>query len=104
MNTQFSKLSYALEYARRGMRVFPLHYVQNGNCSCRNSGCTSAGKHPINSGWQNDATKDETIIDEAWRIHRYANIGVACGAGSGLFVLDVDGELGKETLADLEQK
>jgi hypothetical protein len=96
------RLDHALEYARRGKRVFPLHWTgPAGKCSCSKPEC-NPGKHPIEFGWQAAATTDEAVIRAWWQRYPEANIGVACGAASDLTVLDVDGVLGRETLRDLE--
>jgi hypothetical protein len=39
-------LTSALDYARRGWPVFPLHHPVNGHCSCGKSDCSNIGKHP----------------------------------------------------------
>jgi hypothetical protein len=96
-----SKLAYALAYARQGFRVFPLHHIEEDReCSCGKLQCSSAGKHPIFSGWQTEATTDETQIRAWWKEHPQANVGVRCG--ETLTVLDVDGDLGRETIRELE--
>lgn len=43
--------------------------------------------------WQNKATIDASIIREWWSKWPNANIGIATGEKSGIFVLDVDGPL-----------
>ncbi len=99
------KRAYALAYARRGIPVFPVHHIESdGECSCGKLGCSSAGKHPRNKGWQADAATDEGVIRDWWHTNPGANIGVACGEKSGLTVLDVDGDIGRETLRELELK
>lgn len=102
-NGRGSMLPYAIAYARRGFRIFPVHEIEADNeCSCGERGCSSAGKHPRFSGWQESATTDEDQIREWWRQWPSANIGVKCGRDSNLTVLDVDGEEGRETLQALE--
>jgi hypothetical protein len=98
-----SKVAYALAYARRGIKVFPLHEIESDReCSCGKLGCDSAGKHPRMSGWQGTATCDEDQIKDWWREWPNANVGVKCGAESNLTVLDVDGDEGRESLRELE--
>ena len=46
----------------------------------------------------------ETDIKKWWRQFPDANIGVVTGFLSGVFVLDVDGDLGAETLAQLQRQ
>src|SRR5690606_16501331 len=85
-------LQYALEYARRGWRVFP---------------CRPGGKQPVTGlRWRNEATTDEATIRRWWKRWPEANIGLATGGtgkGSGVVVLDVDGEAGERSLQELEE-
>jgi putative DNA primase/helicase len=84
------------------MRVFPVHEIEREGCSCGKLACPSAGKHPRIKDWQMLATCDETEIAAWWRTWPHSNIGVACGEGSNLTVLDVDGEEGRWQLRELE--
>ena len=75
-------LDAALAYAERDIAVFPLR-----------------GKLPLiaqRNGGQGhkDATKDPAKIRAWWRRRPTANIGIATGAISGLFVVDVDPQHG----------
>jgi hypothetical protein len=98
-----SKYAHAIAYARKGIKVFPLHEIESDReCSCGKLSCDSAGKHPRMSGWQAAATCDEDQIKDWWREWPNANIGVKCGAESNLTVLDVDGDEGRESLRALE--
>lgn len=85
-------LDAALGYARRGWKVIPLHTPdENGICSCaKGEECTSAGKHPRTAQGVKDAVFDETKIKNWWKRFPNANIGVACGAESGIVCLDID--------------
>lgn len=99
-----SVLTYALWYASRGWRVLPVCTVLEGRCSCRQgSGCTKPGKHPHVRAWQDVATTDEKVISNWWRHWPTANVAVATGQKSGVFVVDVDGEAGQATLSSLKQ-
>ena len=80
----------ALSYAQRGWRVFPLHGIVNGTCTCGRSDCSSAGKHPLVLRGLYEATTDVSKIDDWWRRWRSANIGIATGAISGIVAIDVD--------------
>ena len=80
----------ALAYAERGWRVFPLHGIVNGVCTCGRPDCGSAGKHPLVRRGLYEATTDARVIKEWWRGWRSANIGVATGAESGIVVIDID--------------
>ena len=97
MTSSSEMLAAALEYAGRGWRVHPLHrpiFSDNGEgvrCSCGKADCDTQGKHPMLLGWDRLATADESQIREWWTAHPSANVGIACGPGSGLFLLDKDG-------------
>ena len=80
----------ALEYARRGWRVFPLHGVVDGSCTCPNGECSSPGKHPRVRRGLHEASTDPDRITHWWRRWPDANIGIATGAVSGVVVIDVD--------------
>jgi putative DNA primase/helicase len=92
----------ALKYAARGMAVFPVHSVVEGICSCGQSDCASAGKHPRNQNGARGASCDPEEIRRWWTRWPVANIGMATGAASGRFVVDVDRRHGgHESLARL---
>lgn len=87
---------YALRYAASGMRVHPLYEVdpETQTCACyRGKDCTEKqrGKHPRLGGWQDKATTDEEQIRKWWRPNLRAGVGIATGAASKVWVLDVDG-------------
>jgi hypothetical protein len=75
--------------AKAGFRVFPVR---------------PRSKAPAISGWQSKATKDKKVIDSFWADHPDANIGVVTGGKLGLIVIDVDGDAGRQSLADLKQQ
>jgi hypothetical protein len=80
-----SMLDYALTYARQGWAVFPLN-----------------GKVPFKGtrGFL-DATTDEKQIRAWWKKYPNANIGVATGQTSGIYVADVDNKNDKDGEASL---
>lgn len=80
----------ALDYASRGWRVFPLHGIVNGACTCGRRECSSPDKHPLVRRGLYEATSDSHAINEWWRQWHSANVGIATGARSGIAVIDVD--------------
>jgi predicted P-loop ATPase len=97
-----TKLGAALNLARRGLRVHPLHWIKDSWCSCGKDCGRSAGKHPMLRGWIDKATTDQSVISDWWSKTPDANIGIACGEGSGIVALDVDGDVGRSSLAKLD--
>ena len=94
----------ALSYARRGVPVFPVHYLtEDGVCSCGgpniNPRCKPA-KHPITPSGHKSAMTDPEVVGAWWTKDREANIGMPTGADTGVLVLDGDGEEGVRTLAE----
>ena len=82
----------ALEYAAKGWRVLPIHTIRNGVCSCGKA-CGSPGKHPVAAFVPNGlkgASTNPVVIAEWWRHMPDANIGIATGRQSNLWVLDLD--------------
>jgi len=90
-------LALAVEH---GWPVFPLHVVQGGLCSCgQGTKCQSPGKHPRTFRGLHDATTDPDQIAAWWGQWPDANIGLATGAASGLYVVDCDGPDAESSLA-----
>lgn len=76
---------HAANYAMdRGFRVFP----------CRN-------KRPLTTHGLNDASSDPELVERMFEHYRGAQIAVV--TGYGFWVLDVDGETGEKSLAELAQ-
>jgi hypothetical protein len=71
-------LEYAVQYAKLGWHVFP---------------CLPGRKEPFGAlvprGVKN-ATKDENQIREWWEKQPQANVALACGQASGIYVCDID--------------
>jgi hypothetical protein len=76
----------ALALANRGMRVFP---------------CIERAKEPAIANNLERATTDLKWVAGWWDKRNY-NIGIATGSGSGVWVLDIDGDEGEATLRGLE--
>jgi putative DNA primase/helicase len=85
-------LGSALEYAKNGWPVLPL---------------AIKGKIPLIKGGKGskDATTDLQQIEGWWSKTPNANVGIATGLQSGIFVLDVDiGKDGEESLQNLQEQ
>ena len=82
----FSKAACAA--AKAEFRVFPIR---------------PASKVPAIKGWKKKATRQKDKVDTFWTAHPDANIGIVTG-GAWLFVLDVDGDEGRQSLAALRQE
>jgi hypothetical protein len=79
-------LAAVLALAARGWRVFP---------------CRQREKTPLLHDWPHLATTDPAVI-RAWHAeHPACNWGLASGAGSGFWALDVDGPKGEVSLKAL---
>lgn len=95
----------AIRLAKLGLAVFPLYTVEtvdgHRRCSCGKT-CGSPGKHPLTHTGFHEATTDTQLIREWWAGYPDANIGIATGDVSNLFVLDIDvkggGDLTLDTL------
>jgi AAA domain/Bifunctional DNA primase/polymerase, N-terminal len=105
--TRTAMLDAALEYAARGVPVFPVWGVLGGHCECGHHPCgdtnRTAGKHPLAALVPNgvlSATADPAMVRAWWTRYAMANIGTAtCWAT----VLDVDPRHGGDAaLDDLE--
>jgi len=79
----------ALRIAERGRSIFP---------------CKPRGKIPLTEHGCKDATTDAKQITAWWREFPEANIGLATGKLSGLWVVDVDQEDGEKSLREIEEK
>ena len=63
------------------------------------------GKAPVGKGWQIEATYDLDLLAGRWISPKFQtpqNIALCTGYGSNCWALDVDGDAGKATLAQLE--
>ena len=85
---QLSLLDIALSYASRGWRVLPVK--------------ENSKSPPLIAKWPVLATDDISQVKKWWNKWPNANIGIATGEESGIFVVDVDPRSGgDETLANL---
>jgi Bifunctional DNA primase/polymerase, N-terminal len=101
-------LCAALDYAARELSLFPCWWAVDGHCACGDLDCPSPAKHPLGAAAPHgfrDATTDPKRILAWWRHWPSANVAIATGRVSGIFVLDVDAHRGGDaTLAELERQ
>lgn len=84
-----------------GFALFPVQGFVNGVCTCSHKNCTSPGKHPATPDGFKSATKDPDTLGALWAGRKGLNVGVATGAPSGVFVVDIDSAEGEAALAAL---
>ncbi|MCX6113222.1 MAG: bifunctional DNA primase/polymerase, partial [Proteobacteria bacterium] len=80
----------SIYYLKRGWPIFPVHYLENGKCSCGNKECSNIAKHPLTLHGLKDATTELDKINDWWIKYPEANIGIATGQVSGIVVIDID--------------
>ena len=86
-----TKLEIAQEYIALGFKLFPVHTLEDGKCSCGNADCKDVAKHPITVHGVKDATDDPAKLRDCFTgAYEIANIGLATGSPSNVFVVDVD--------------
>lgn len=85
--------------ASKGIKIFPLHGIVEGHCTCKDTECESKGKHPIGK-WKLNSTSNLSTVRSLWDKVPHANIGIPTGSINGFFVLDVDGEKGYDQLQE----
>jgi hypothetical protein len=86
----------ALSLARKGFAVFPLRP--------KTKEPYGDDKFYRTVGGYKCASRDPALIEFWWGRHPDNNIGIATGSISAIWVLDVDGDEGRETLATLEEQ
>jgi hypothetical protein len=62
------------------------------------------GKVPLTPRGCKDATADLERVAKWWQRWPEANVGVACGAPAGLFVVDLDGLVGAAAFVELQRR
>lgn len=85
-------------YAGAGFRLFPLHHVIDGKCSCGNANCHSPGKHPRTANGAHDATNDLTQLLLWAKQYPGCNWGLNT---DGMVVIDVDPRNGGDALFEI---
>jgi len=99
------RLIGALELARFGCPVVPLHGFMEGGCTCGGRKGCHPGKHPHIRNPASRATTEESQIIEWWVQWPHANVGIPTGKKFNRFVLDVDFDKGGgDSLKSFERK
>jgi hypothetical protein len=80
-------LNAALALASRGMHIFP---------------CVPRDKRPATPNGLKDATTKVEVISAWWNSMPEANIAIATGKASGIFVVDIDNEDAEAEISKLE--
>lgn len=98
----------AINYGRLGWRVLPLWSVawpdplEDPLCTCpRGRSCASPGKHPRLAHGVLEASADPVRIAAWWAEWPDANVGIATGPESGIYVVDLDGPAAVEAYREL---
>ncbi len=97
MKENTARRDAALAYAAKGMAVLPVWGVREGKCLCGREDCDSPGKHPMLINGVKSASKDPQLIKHWYEKWPEANIGIATGRISDMWVLDIDGMEGFES-------
>ena len=86
----------ALRCAEAGLRMVPLYEVDDSLvCACRHGAACEdkqRGKHPRILEWQKHASAELDCVRRWWTKWPRAGLGVATGAKSNVWVLDLDGD------------
>lgn len=90
-------LQAALNYARLGLPVAPLHVYKDGRCSCGDTREHKVGKHPRTPHGVRDATRNLKQIIDWWK--RWPDANVMGAMPEGVYVLEIDSAQGVQALA-----
>lgn len=101
---------WAAHLALRGKPLFPLRMILDGACTCsEGAACTVIGKHPVHKArapgdprW--GASADPEVIAGWARRYSRNGVGLPTGPDSGILVLDVDGQAGRDSLRRIEEQ
>ena len=88
-------------YTAKNIKVFPVHGVIDGKCTCSNPKCNSIGKHPVVKDFENVATTDRKQIRKWWSKNPNYNVGVLLGPKNGICDIEFDCKQGEETATEL---
>ena len=80
------------QFIDAGHRIFGLHKIIDGKCSCKDKDCKAIGKHPFAASWQHTPKWSNTQIEKMEEAGQFdTGYGVLV---SGLLVVDVDARNG----------
>jgi hypothetical protein len=108
-SNRWGNREWALTYAARGWRVFPVYEaIPDGDggwlCSCnKGTECDRPAKHPRTVLGLNEASNDRDQVERWWTQWPNASIGIATGRASGITVVDADASNGKPGVVNLTQ-
>ena len=85
----------ALAYASDGIPVFPVHSWDTDHCSCGDTQCKRAAKHPRNPGGHKKATTDPKQISDWWDRWPGSNVAT-CPGDTDHMVVDLDPKADRE--------
>ena len=81
-----------LDLLEAGYRIFGLHPLVDGRCSCGREDCPAPGKHPIASNWQHTPEWSDEQLETMEALGQFSTgYGVLV---AGLLVVDVDARNG----------
>lgn len=95
------------DFLECGYKIFGLHTIVNGQCSCGIPDCPTTGKHPIASNWQHTPLWSEEQL-EVMEMSNQLATGFGVLVSGGLLVVDVDARNGgvesyERLLADIPE-
>jgi len=85
-----------------GFAIFPVHGItEEGVCTCGDLNCANKGKHPATPNGLKDASNNIEEVKRLWSARKFLNVGIATGAASNIFVIDIDSAEGERNLKAL---
>ena len=90
-------LAAAEYYISLGMKIFPVHSIQDGECTCgKGAQCSAPGKHPATGRGMLDATDDPDVINRWFGRESGVQFNIGIPAGEIGLVVDIDPRNGGE--------
>lgn len=81
------------EFMEAGYRIFGLHPIKDGECSCSVDNCKATGKHPVAGNWQHTPEWSDDQL-EVMEMTGQLETGYGVLVSRGLLVIDVDARNG----------